>query len=221
VQSKPRVLQGSSGASLHVCISGAVPPRPAAAVRAQQQCQCRAGGKAKNWHRALAFFPWVPSYCSRINWVMTAFDEMPMHHTCSYFRNALALLILPAVTGCFIRFLQLCFFLKLSKVPALQAAPGRGRCSVLRRQWGSVLRGQHSPLAAGFPCGLLRTPCVTREHTLQSCWAQCPLTWASFAEGPALPPSPAAVLRVTADSRHSASISCTTHPGSHNARCSA
>jgi len=88
-----------------------------------------------------------------------------MHHTCSYFRNALALLILPAVTGCFIRFLQLCFFLKLSKVPALQAAPGRGRCSVLRRQWGSVLRGQHSPLAAGFPCGLLRTPCVTREHT--------------------------------------------------------
>lgn len=90
---------------------GAASSKPSAPCWCRQLAGCWAGGKAAASARHSGFSPWVPSRCcSRINGVMTAFDEMPMHHTCSYFGNALALLILPAVTGCLIRFLQLCFF---------------------------------------------------------------------------------------------------------------
>lgn len=101
--------------------------------------------KAAASARHAGFSPWVPSRCcSRINGVMTAFDEMPMHHTCSYFGNVLALLILPAVTGCLIRFLQLCFFffLKLSKTSAQRSAPGREVLGVPR---APVLEGGTAP----------------------------------------------------------------------------
>lgn len=146
----------SNGADLHL-LSGRA-PCSAQGLGCLRSCEHQtpsavlvwAAGEVRGWRKAAAaarhagFSPWVPSRCcSRINGVMTAFDEMPMHHTCSYFGNALALLILPAVTGCLIRFLQLCFFfLKLSKTSAQRSAPGR---EVLGAPRAPVLEGGTAP----------------------------------------------------------------------------